>query len=191
MPNEVDFRTLLFTNVLFKTRFSELNGKYPYITVCVSLLFRISLIQHVSWGNPGWVHLCPFWSCSYSAHWGWEQCITDSLHVVMNNMLWMLTLWTDFVRCWGWLNINFRPLFVGVTGLELVTRWFVCRVLHDGHTLMSCLIRVAVLYEGDFHIPVRGLLQLLLWSSPSSWQPQLAHKNDPLHGKVLQISTLQ
>lgn len=95
-------------------------------------------------------------------------CNTYSLHVVLNNTLWLLTHWTDFVHCWGWLSKS-RPLFLGVTGLGLVTRWSVCSALLDGHTFMSCLIRAAVLYEGDFHIPVRGLLQLLLWSSPSSW----------------------
>lgn len=61
-----------------------------------------------------------------------------------------------------------RLLFLGVTGAELVTLRLVRSALLDGHTLMSCLIRAAVLYGGDFHIPVRGLLQLLLWSSPSS-----------------------
>lgn len=147
-----------------KCGFQNWNGKDPYITICVSLLFSYTacVMKATQVGL-----IC--------AHFGGvaalsrAPCNTDSLHVVLNNTLWLLTHWTDFVQCWGWLNSKSRPLFLGVTGLGLVTRWSVCSALLDGHTFMSCLIRAAVLYEGDFHIPVRGLLQLLLWSSPSSW----------------------
>lgn len=147
--------------------FSELNGQYLYITVCETLLFCISLTQHVSRRQPGWVGLCPFWSGSWSEHRGWSEQSAVQHWFPFNNTFWLWTHLTDFVHCWGCLYIKSRPLFLGVTGLELVTHWFVCRALLDGHTLMSCLIRAAVLYVGDFHITVRRLLQLLLWSSPS------------------------